>query len=73
MRKLIITLIIGLVVVVTLSLMADLHCRVIDLENDLELTRGYVQELQEAVFEGDNIVEIGHGGWLRLTNWEVEK
>ena len=72
MKRLIITLIIGLVVVITLSLVAHLHCRVIKLEQDLELTRGYIQELQEAVFEGDNIVEVGPGGWLKLVGYERE-
>jgi len=70
MRKFIITLVVGFIVVVALALVADLHCRVIELEQNLEYTRSQVQELQEAVFEGDNVIEVGYGGWLRKVDWE---
>ena len=67
MKELIKVLILGLVMVVTLSIVADLHCRVIELEAEIEYMRSHVQELQEAVFESDNIIEIAPGGWIRLT------
>jgi len=65
MKKLLILFITCSILVVFISCIADLHSRVIALEEELEFTRNQVQENTETLYHAEEI-EIAPGGWLRM-------
>ena len=73
MKDLIYALIIGALIIIGHSVISDLHSRVITLEQDLEYTRQQVQEHDEYLFRDSGVVEVGHGGWLRLVKSKGER